>query len=197
MVLPARLFSYSMILLASLSQKIWSHSSKEAFKVLTQQCEYHHIQNCYDWVFCCSDLDLIGLEKPSLPMLEFVLIALRKHSNSSMGKRDFSRPMRSKPEQRKLSKMNFGLRRVNFDSKVRSHVAGSHYDSQATNRKQGGLPMRDRPPPHLHLLVGLESYMTPSWLECTKTPPQTGGNSCFLIQKSQQKHFLIKTLDKI
>jgi hypothetical protein len=37
------------------------------------------------------------------------------------------------------------------------------YDSQVTNKKQGGLPVRDPPPsPTSLVLVAQESYMTPS-----------------------------------
>jgi hypothetical protein len=49
------------------------------------------------------------------------------------------------------------------------------YDSQATNRKQGGLSVKassSRHPP-----IGcLGVYMTPSRPECIKTPLQTGGS---------------------
>jgi hypothetical protein len=64
------------------------------------------------------------------------------------------------------------------------------YDSQAPNSKQEGLPVRARHPPlPALLLVGRKSYMTPSRLECSKTPPQTGGSSCFLIEKSLGRTF--------
>jgi hypothetical protein len=46
------------------------------------------------------------------------------------------------------------------------------YDSHATNRKQGGLPV-ESPPPAAFLLVAWESYMTPSQQEYTTPPPQT------------------------
>jgi hypothetical protein len=51
-----------------------------------------------------------------------------------------------------------------YKKKVRICAAGSHtvYDSQATNRKQGGLPMRAPLPPSALLLVAWLSYMTPS-----------------------------------
>jgi hypothetical protein len=39
---------------------------------------------------------------------------------------------------------------------------GFVYDSQVTNRKQGGLPVGDLLPLAAHLLVPEESYMTPS-----------------------------------
>jgi hypothetical protein len=58
------------------------------------------------------------------------------------------------------------------------------YGSQPTNRKQGGLPLRASLPPDAFLLVGWESYMTPSWPEYSKIPPQTGGSFYFLIKKS-------------
>jgi hypothetical protein len=60
------------------------------------------------------------------------------------------------------------------------------YDSQATNRKQGGLLP---PPPTELLLVVWGSYMTPSWPGYTKTPPQRGGNFYFLIEKSYKIAF--------
>ncbi len=64
--------------------------------------------------------------------------------------------------------------------KVHSCAAGSHlpYDSQATNRKQGGPPVRAQPyPPHSYWSPRSHTYMTPSWPEYTKTPPRTGGSS--------------------
>jgi hypothetical protein len=39
--------------------------------------------------------------------------------------------------------------------------------------------------------------MTPSRLEYTKTPPQTGGCSYFLIEKSPKTTSLMKTINKI
>jgi hypothetical protein len=42
---------------------------------------------------------------------------------------------------------------------------GVIYNSQATNRKLGGLPARTPIPPRALLLVVLESYMIPSWPE--------------------------------
>jgi hypothetical protein len=36
--------------------------------------------------------------------------------------------------------------------------------------------------------------MTPSWPENTKTPPQSGGNSYFLIEKSPLTAFLYNTI---
>jgi hypothetical protein len=47
------------------------------------------------------------------------------------------------------------------------------------------------------LLVALESYMTPSRQEYIKTPTQTGGSSYFLIEKSPEKAFFIKTFNNI
>jgi hypothetical protein len=71
------------------------------------------------------------------------------------------------------------------------------YDSQATNRKQGGLPVRAPLLSATFLMVAWESYMDPSQLEYTKTPPQTGGSSYFLIEKlPKTKFFLIKILHK-
>jgi hypothetical protein len=41
--------------------------------------------------------------------------------------------------------------------------------------------------------------MTPSWLEYTKIPPETGGSSYFKKEKekSPKKQFLIKIFNKI
>jgi hypothetical protein len=54
---------------------------------------------------------------------------------------------------------------------------GVIYDSQATNRKQGGLPVRAA------CLLVAYICMTPSRLEYTKTPPETGGSFYILIEK--------------
>jgi hypothetical protein len=62
------------------------------------------------------------------------------------------------------------------------------YDSQATNRKLGGLLART-PFPSTLLLVVWESYMTPNRPEYTKTPPQTSGCSFLLIEKSPKTTF--------
>jgi hypothetical protein len=49
---------------------------------------------------------------------------------------------------------------------------GVIYDSQSTNTKQGGLPVKG-PLPHAALqLVAWESYMTLSQPQYTKTPPK-------------------------
>jgi hypothetical protein len=61
------------------------------------------------------------------------------------------------------------------------------YDFQETIRKQGGLSVRT--PPGKFLLFAWESQMPPRW-EYTKTPPQTGGCSFFLIEKSSKTTFL-------
>ncbi len=42
--------------------------------------------------------------------------------------------------------------------------------SQATNRKQGGLPVRAPLPPAPPLLVAWESFLTPSWPDTQKDP---------------------------
>jgi hypothetical protein len=60
---------------------------------------------------------------------------------------------------------------------------GVIYDSQVTNRKQGGLPVRAALPPFALLLVAWESYMTPSQQENTKTLPKNGRSSYLLIEK--------------
>jgi hypothetical protein len=59
------------------------------------------------------------------------------------------------------------------------------YGWEATNKKQGGLSARGLPPPISILLVALQSYMPPRWLEYTKTPPQTGG--CSFTKAPTQK----------
>jgi hypothetical protein len=75
---------------------------------------------------------------------------------------------------------------------------GVIFDSQMTNRKQEGLLVRaPLPPPHFYLSLGT-SYMTPSQLEYTKTPKQTGGSSDVLIEKSPKTAFFyIKAFNKI
>jgi hypothetical protein len=62
---------------------------------------------------------------------------------------------------------------------------------QATNRKKRGFTGRAPTPPGTLLLVEWELYMTPSRMECTKTPPQTGGCSYFLIEKSPNTTFFL------
>jgi hypothetical protein len=57
------------------------------------------------------------------------------------------------------------------------------YDSQMTNRKQGGLPARTPTPSGALLLDAWESYIAPSRLKFTIIPPETGGYSYFLIEK--------------
>jgi hypothetical protein len=53
---------------------------------------------------------------------------------------------------------------------------GIIYDFQATNRKQGGLPVRAPIPPTALLVVTWELYVTPSRPEYTKKPPQSDGS---------------------
>jgi hypothetical protein len=60
---------------------------------------------------------------------------------------------------------------------------GVIYDSQVTNRKQGGHPVRAPWRTPIGRLEVIYS-MNPSQPEYTKTPPQTGGSSYFLIEKS-------------
>jgi hypothetical protein len=45
------------------------------------------------------------------------------------------------------------------------------------------------PAPAALLLVAWGSYMTPSQPEYTKTQPQTGGSSYFLIENRLKQHF--------
>jgi hypothetical protein len=74
---------------------------------------------------------------------------------------------------------------------------GVIYDSRATNRKQGGLPVRAPPPPQSSYWLFGESCTTSSRPEYTKTPPQTGGSSYILIEKSSKTTFFwIKTFNK-
>jgi hypothetical protein len=86
-------------------------------------------------------------------------------------------------------KKNFKFDSVNLDPDgyekkcvtVRLRVK---YDSQATNRKQGELPMRaPLPPPH--------SYWQPDSQppKYTKIPPETSGSFYFLIAKSPKTAF--------
>jgi hypothetical protein len=54
---------------------------------------------------------------------------------------------------------------------IKKYVAvrlGVIYDSQVTNSKQGGLPLRTTLPPATLLLVAWESYVTLSRQESTK-----------------------------
>jgi hypothetical protein len=75
---------------------------------------------------------------------------------------------------------------------------GITYDSQTTNRKQGGLPARTHTTSGALLLVAWESYMTPTQPEYKKIPPETGLCCYFLIEKSPETMFLvIKTFNKI
>jgi hypothetical protein len=75
-------------------------------------------------------------------------------------------------------------------SAILGGVAGSHmYDNQVTKRKLRGLPVRASLLLAALLLAALESYMTPSRLEYTKRPSQTGGSSYFLIEKSPKTAF--------
>jgi hypothetical protein len=57
---------------------------------------------------------------------------------------------------------------------------GVIYDSLATIRNQNGLPVRALTPRQL-LLAVLESYLTPSQPEYTKTPPPTGESSYYMV----------------
>jgi hypothetical protein len=66
---------------------------------------------------------------------------------------------------------------------------GVIYDSKATNRKQGVLPVIAPLLPAIFLLVAWETYMTPSWSEYTKTPSKTAGSYNFLIEKSPKTVF--------
>ncbi len=72
------------------------------------------------------------------------------------------------------------------------------YDSQATNRKQGELPFRGPLPyrtPIGQLGVIFESKPAK---KKKKIPPQTGGSSYFLNEKSPKiTFFKIKTYNKI
>ncbi len=71
-----------------------------------------------------------------------------------------------------------------YKKKCETVRLGVIYDSQATNRKLGGIPVRALLPPAALLLVAWESYVTPSQPEYTKRPSRTGGSSYFLIEKS-------------
>jgi hypothetical protein len=57
---------------------------------------------------------------------------------------------------------------------------GITHDFLATNRKQGGLPVRATLPFAALLLVNWESYMTPVRPEYTKTLLQRDGSLYFL-----------------
>jgi hypothetical protein len=73
---------------------------------------------------------------------------------------------------------------------------GVTYDSQATHRKQGGLPVRAPLPRRIP--IGRLGVIYNSQLpEIHKLPPQTGGSSYFLIEKSPKTAFFITTLNKI
>jgi hypothetical protein len=74
------------------------------------------------------------------------------------------------------------------------------YDVQATNKKQGGLPVRDPPPsPASLLLVAKESYMTPSRQKyILKYHLKKVEAYLFGKKKRLKQHFLyIKTFNKI
>jgi hypothetical protein len=63
-------------------------------------------------------------------------------------------------------------------------------DSQATMRKQGGLPLR-APLPCRTSIGRLEIIHDSSRPKYTKMPPQTGGSSLLLIEKSPKTAFFI------
>jgi hypothetical protein len=65
---------------------------------------------------------------------------------------------------------------------------GVIYDSQAINRKQGGLLVR-APLLLLYSYWSPGGHICPSWPKYTKIPPQKGGNSYFLIEKSPKTAF--------
>jgi hypothetical protein len=75
---------------------------------------------------------------------------------------------------------------------------GVIYDSSATNRKQGELPVR-APLPPCHTPIGRPGVIQDSQpAEIRKTPPKTGGSSYFLIEKPPTELFFkIKTFNKI
>ncbi len=56
-------------------------------------------------------------------------------------------------------------------------------------KEAGTTPCQNPLHPAALLLIAWESFMTPSWLEYTKTPPQTGGGFHFLIKKSHETAF--------
>jgi hypothetical protein len=56
---------------------------------------------------------------------------------------------------------------------------GVIYDSQATNRKQGGLPVRAPLPPATLQLVHWESHMTPQLARKLKKPIKQVGTLSF------------------
>ncbi len=67
-----------------------------------------------------------------------------------------------------------------------SQPLGSREDSVRTPTHSGKL-----------LLVGWESYMTSSWLESTKIPPETGGFAYFLTENAPKTLLFKKTFNKI
>jgi hypothetical protein len=70
---------------------------------------------------------------------------------------------------------------------------------QATNRKQGELPVELSPPPCAPIgCLGVVYCMTPSRPEYRKTPLPPAGSSYFLIGKlPKTAFFYIKTFNKI
>ncbi len=52
------------------------------------------------------------------------------------------------------------------------------------------------PPPTTLQLIAWKSFLTPSRLECAKTPPQTGGSFYFLTEKSHKTAFFYKNLSQ-
>jgi hypothetical protein len=68
---------------------------------------------------------------------------------------------------------------------------GVIFDSQATKRKQGGLPVR-APLPTILLLFAWEPSMTTSQPGYTKTPLQTGGSFYILIEKLHKTTYFDK-----
>ncbi len=62
-------------------------------------------------------------------------------------------------------------------------------------RKHRVLPAITATLPGALVLVAWESYMTPSWPEYTKTPPQRGLYAYFLIENCLKQHFYIKTIN--
>ncbi len=89
----------------------------------------------------------------------------------------------------------FWIRRVNPNldgyKKVRCLALGITYDSQTTNRKQGGLPSRTHTTSGALILVAWKSYMTPTQPEYKKIPPETGLCYYFLIEKSPETTFFV------
>jgi hypothetical protein len=68
------------------------------------------------------------------------------------------------------------------------HPAGPHF-LFGVLLLQGVLPARTSIHPCALLLVAWESYMTPSWLEYTKTPQHTVGCFYFFIEKFTESSF--------